>query len=328
MTQSRFLFVLSLAVALALIMGGVAVGVVRMILIADIPATQTEYFYIKRGSGLLRASYLAEEQGLVKARWHFLAAAKTLGMERSLQAGEYEVHPGMSLKAVFEKIARGERYMRRIAIPEGLSAKEVDQILRDSFGLELEGLSLAAEGHLLPDTYFYERGDSATTVLKRMKDKQNDLLTRLWEERAPDLPLDSMEDAIILASIVEKETGVPSERGKVAAVFINRLKKGMRLQSDPTVIYGITEGLPLGRGLTRAELNEVTPYNTYRVAGLPPTAIANPGAEAIRAVLNPDDVPYLYFVADGTGGHAFATSLEDHNRNVARWRAYERNSRP
>ncbi len=328
MIQSRFLFALSLAVALLLIAGGLAFGVIRMILAAEVPATDTRYLYIERGSGLLRAGYLAQEQKLVKARWHFMLAAQSLGMERSLQAGEYEIAPSLSLREVFAKIRRGERYMRRVAVPEGLSSKEIDKVLRTSFGLELDGLAVSEEGTLLPNTYFYERGDKASDLLRRMRAKQDELIAELWEKRAPGLPFDTVEEAIILASIVEKETGVASERRVVAAVFVNRLKKGMRLQSDPTVIYGITEGLPLGRAITRADLNQSTPYNTYRIAGLPPTPIANPGVEAIRAVLDPADVPYLYFVADGTGGHAFATSLDDHNRNVARWRQYERNSRP
>lgn len=328
MSQSRFLYVFSVAAAALLIVGALLFGVVRMILASEVPATETRYLYIERGSGLLRASYLAKEQELVKARWHFLVAARMLGMERNLQAGEYEISASLTLKGVFDKINQGERYLRRLVVPEGLSAKEIDGLLRTSFGLDLKGLSTAREGTLLPDTYFYERGDPASRILSRMQAKQDALLDSLWGARAEGLPFDTVEEALTLASIVEKETGIASERALVAAVFVNRLKKGMRLQSDPTVIYGITEGLPLGRAITRSDLREMTAYNTYRISGLPPTPIANPGEDAIRAVLNPADVPYLYFVADGTGGHAFAVSLDDHNRNVARWRQYQRNSRP
>ncbi|WP_262691739.1 endolytic transglycosylase MltG [Kordiimonas aestuarii] len=328
MIRSRFLFMAVVVLAAVVIVGGTGAGIMRHILSRELPTNDTQYFYIERGSGLLRTSYLAQEKGLVSTRWHFMLAAQLLGMERSLQAGEYELGPSMSLRDVFDKIRQGERYFRRVAIPEGLSSKEVEVLLRQSFGLDTKGLVAPGEGTLLPDTYFYERGDQATSILKRMTGKQAELIAKLWDNRAPGLPFDTIDEALTLASIVEKETAVAEERAMVAAVFVNRLRKGMRLQSDPTVIYGITGGIALGRPISRADLNATTPYNTYRVAGLPPTPIANPGRQSIAAVLNPADVPYLYFVADGTGGHAFATSLEDHNRNVARWRQFERKSRP
>jgi UPF0755 protein len=181
------------------------------------------------------------------------------------------------------------------------------------------------EGSLLPETYFFERGDTRQDILDRMVTGHRDALARLWPARASGLPIENEAEWIVLASIVEKETGVASERPLVASVFVNRLKKGMRLQSDPTVIYGITEGKgPLGRGLTRKELDTPTPYNTYQIDGLPPGPIANPGLASLEAVLHPADTKYLYFVADGTGGHVFAETLKEHNENVRKWREIEK----
>jgi len=184
---------------------------------------------------------------------------------------------------------------------------------------------LPPEGRLLPETYLVDRGTSRQAVIDRMEAAQDALIADLWPNRADDLPFDTPEEAIILASVVEKETGIAHERPLVAAVFVNRMRRGMRLQSDPTIIYGLTQGEPLGRGIRRSELDSTSnPYNTYQIDGLPPTPIANPGREAIAAVLNPPDSAYLFFVADGTGGHAFSETYAEHNRHVARWRRIER----
>jgi UPF0755 protein len=181
------------------------------------------------------------------------------------------------------------------------------------------------EGSLAPNTYFVNRGDSRQALLRRMQADQDRILLAALEARDPELPLSSPEEVLVLASIVEKETGVAAERPQVASVFHNRLRRGMRLQSDPTVIYGVTNGEgALGRGITRADLNARNAYNTYQIDRLPPTPIANPGRDAIMAVVNPVETTYIYFVADGTGGHAFSETLEEHNRNVARWRRIER----
>jgi UPF0755 protein len=181
-----------------------------------------------------------------------------------------------------------------------------------------------AEGSLLPETYSYSRGEARDEIITRMQAAHRAALDELWAGRAKDLPFATPEEAVILASIVEKETGLADERPRVAAVFVNRLRRGMRLQSDPTVIYGVSGGEPLGRGLRASELRGETPYNTYVIRGLPPTPIANPGKAALAAVLNPPQTDELYFVADGTGGHAFAKTLAEHSRNVARWRQIER----
>ncbi|MEI4231911.1 endolytic transglycosylase MltG [Roseovarius sp. D22-M7] len=212
----------------------------------------------------------------------------------------------------------------RIAFAEGVTSWQVVEGLRAVDILEGEIAEVPAEGSLAPRSYELSAGDSRAGVLDRMAEAQEVILAAAWEGRAEGLPLESAQEALILASIIEKETGVSAERRTVASVFVNRLRRGMRLQTDPTVIYGITEGQGvLGRGLRQSELNRATPWNTYAVAGLPPTPIANPGRASIEAAVDPSDTDYVYFVADGSGGHAFAETLDEHNRNVARWREIE-----
>ena len=212
----------------------------------------------------------------------------------------------------------------RVVIAEGATSWQIANALGEIDILRADVTDAPAEGSLAPRDYDVNEGDTVSSVLTRMQETQAGILAEAWENRADDLPLDTPEEALILASIIEKETSVPDERKQVASVFVNRLNRGMRLQTDPTVIYGITRGEGvLGRGLRQSELRAATPWNTYVIEGLPPTPIANPGQAAIEAALNPDTTPYIFFVADGTGGHAFATTLEEHNRNVARWRAIE-----
>ena len=212
----------------------------------------------------------------------------------------------------------------RVVIAEGATSWQIANALGEIDILRADVTDAPAEGSLAPRDYDVNEGDTVSSVLTRMQETQAGILADAWENRADDLPLETPEEALILASIIEKETSVPDERKQVASVFVNRLNRGMRLQTDPTVIYGITRGEGvLGRGLRQSELRAATPWNTYVIEGLPPTPIANPGQAAIEAALNPDTTPYIFFVADGTGGHAFATTLEEHNRNVARWRAIE-----
>ncbi|NIZ10772.1 endolytic transglycosylase MltG [Pseudooceanicola sp. HF7] len=214
----------------------------------------------------------------------------------------------------------------QLILAEGVTSWQVQQVLNDVpilSGDEVE--ETPAEGSLAPQSYSLTRGDSRTALVELMQSRQNEILTAAWEARDPDLPLDSPEELLTIASIIEKETAVPGERTLVASVFENRLRRGMRLQTDPTVIYGVTNGQGvLDRGLRRSELDRVTPYNTYQIDGLPPGPIANPGRAAIEAAVHPADTEYVYFVADGTGGHAFAATLAEHNANVARWREIER----
>jgi len=221
-------------------------------------------------------------------------------------------------------VAAGTPMVYRVAVPEGLTSWQIVEGFRQADFLSGEVMEIPAEGGLAPDTYEVRRGQDRQELLDQMAERQEAILAEAWDQRQDGLPLETAYEALILASIIEKETSVPDERGLVSGVFINRLNRGMRLQTDPTVIYGVTNGEGvLGRGLRRSELRAETPWNTYVIDGLPPTPIANPGRDAIMAAVNPETTDYIFFVADGTGGHAFAETLAEHNDNVARWRQIE-----
>ncbi len=217
----------------------------------------------------------------------------------------------------------GKSIQHKLTIAEGLTSQMAYNLIADDRVLTGDAGPVPPEGALLPETYLFTRGTTRAQLIARMEAAQKTLLARLWPTRAKDLPVTTPEQAIILASIVEKETALPAERRHIAAVFENRLHLGMKLQSDPTIIYGITRGYPLGRGIRESELNGATPYNTYVIAGLPPTPICNPGKDSIEAVLDPAQSKDLYFVADGTGGHVFAATMAEHRKNVAHWRKIE-----
>jgi UPF0755 protein len=232
--------------------------------------------------------------------------------------------PAGEVPAEYTAVAEESDLRFRVTLAEGVTSWQVVNALSQAGFMAGDVADIPPEGSLSPGSYEVDRGGDRAALLAQMTAKQTATLAELWEGRAGDLPYETPEEALIMASIVEKETGVASERPQVASVFVNRLRQGMRLQTDPTVIYGVTKGEgSLGRGLRQSELRRETPYNTYVIDGLPPTPIANPGRESIMAALNPDTTDFLYFVADGTGGHAFATTLEDHNRNVEKWRAIE-----
>ncbi len=255
----------------------------------------------------------------------FYYYGRGIGLAGTLRAGEFIIPEGASIKDVMDILAEGDPLLRFVTVPEGRTVNQALVIVAGADMLEGDVTIEVPEGALLPETYAYEREEDRDAIVRRMMEAQDALLDELWPARAPDLPFKTKEEAVILASIVEKETGIGGERPRVAAVFVNRMRRGMRLQSDPTIIYGITGGEPLGRGIRQSELdNRDNPYNTYKINGLPPTPIANPGREAIAAVLNPAKTDDLYFVADGTGGHVFATTLREHSANVERWRAIER----
>jgi UPF0755 protein len=240
-------------------------------------------------------------------------------VERAEFTAEEEAVP-----AVYEDKRSAVDTRFRIAMAEGVTSWQVVNALMSIDVLEGEVATIPEEGMLAPDSYEVRPGDDREALLVQMRNRQEERLAEAWRERDPDLPIETTEELLILASIVEKETGVAEERGQVASVFVNRLNQGMRLQTDPTVIYGITEGQGiLGRGLRRSELRAETPWNTYVIDGLPPTPIANPGRASLMAAAQPEETDFVFFVADGTGGHAFAETLDEHNRNVARWRQIE-----
>jgi UPF0755 protein len=278
---------------------------------------------LKPGSGVTEIAAELAHDGLIRSASLFIIAAKVGGAGKHLRAGEYEFPSHASMALIMQKIRRGEIVRHWITIPEGFTSEAaVDVLTRNDV---LTGSApIPPEGAILPETYEVMRGDDRGAVLQRMMTARDELLKALWAQRRADLPFQTPEQAMILASIVEKETGVAGERPRVAAVFVNRLEQGVRLQTDPTVIYGLTQGRPLGRGLRESELQRPTPYNTYLIDGLPPTPICNPGRASIAAVLDPPRTTELYFVASGTGGHVFSSTLEAHNQNVARYRQVER----
>lgn len=285
------------------------------------PLSGARNVMVEPGRGLSGIARDLEAGGVVESRYLFIAAAVATSRDRSLKAGEYEIPAAASVAFVLDILASGRTVQHSLTVPEGLTVAEVLRLIEGDGRLAGEVGPPPPEGSLLPETYAFERGTERSDLVGRMRAAMDESLDRLWRDRRPDLPLADPHEALTLASIIEKETGVPGERNLVAGVFVNRLKRGMPLQSDPTVVYGLTAGAgPLGRPLTRSDLAQEHPYNTYRSRGLPPGPIANPGLASIAAALDPAETDFLYFVADGTGGHAFASTLDEHNRNVARWR--------
>jgi len=309
---------------------GVAVAMVAGYLLwqsfgAPGPLAEPRTVIIERGSGVDEIADELARAGVIGNSYAFRIVTRIEGLSSRLKAGEFAFQPGASQRAVAEQIAAGRTVTRRLTIPEGLTTFQVLALVRAAQGMEGEITSMPQEGELLPDTYDYRWGDSRERFVQRIRRELTETLTGLWNARARDLPLRGPLDAVILASIVEKETALAAERPRVAAVFLNRLRRGMKLEADPTVIYGITQGrTTLDRPLSRADLQQRTQWNTYVVDGLPPTPIANPGRAALQAVLRPAQSDELFFVADGNGGHLFARTLQEHNANVARLREIER----
>ncbi len=285
------------------------------------PLTEPVTIEVDRGEGLASVTQKLSDAKAISNATIFRIAARYTKLEDGLKFGEYSVPAGASMEQILELMNRGANVVRQIVVPEGLTSWQVVELLKAREELTGEIDAVPAEGSLAPAGYDFQRGDTRADILARMSAKQEEILAAAWAGREAGLPLRSPEELLTLASIVEKETGVPEERARVASVFVNRLEKGMRLQTDPSVIYGITKGEgPLGRGLKASELAAATPYNTYALLGLPPTPIANPGKAAIEAAAHPEATDFLYFVADGSGGHAFSRTLEEHNANVAAWR--------
>jgi len=275
---------------------------------------------IERGTGTLAMLNQLYNARLIPTPWKIMPPVLFDGDYRRMKAGEYAFEERLSPAQILHHIARGQVVVHAVTIPEGFSVAQVRAVLMDEPLLIGKLPLIIPEGSVAPDTLHFQRGDTRASVLSRLQGEQQDILEMLWQKRADDLPFTTAEEALVLASIVEEETGVQDERGRVAAVYINRLRMGMPLQADPTVAYGIAPH-GLDRPLTRADLKRDSPYNTYLRKGLPRTPICNPGRASIRAVLNPPATEDLFFVATGTGGHYFARTLKEHNQNVARYRA-------
>ncbi|MFQ5766287.1 MAG: endolytic transglycosylase MltG [Rhodospirillales bacterium] len=285
------------------------------------PSTADITVIIERGAGIDGIAGALARAGVLEDPLVFRIAARWITADNPLKAGEYAFAAGISARGALELLQSGKTVVRRLTVIEGLTTAEIVAQLQTTEGLTGLVTPAPPEGGLLPETYHFSFGDRRRAIIGRMRDAMDALMANLWRNKAPGVALQSPREALILASIVEKETAVPAERPRIAAVFLNRLARGMRLQSDPTVVYGLTQGRrPLGRPLGRDDLKAPSPYNTYLIDGLPPGPICNPGSASLEAVLRPGETDDLYFVADGSGGHVFAATLAEHNRNVAKWR--------
>ncbi|NVD38341.1 endolytic transglycosylase MltG [Ensifer sp. HO-A22] len=290
------------------------------------PLEANKNFIVRSGAGISEIASGLERGNIITDGRVFRFVSEAYLDNDTLKAGEYEIKAGSSMQEIMQLLKSGKSILYSVSLPEGLTVKQMfsrlsaDEVLVGDLPKELP-----VEGSLKPDTYKFTRGTKRVEIVQQMAAAQKALVDQIWEKRDPNLPVSTVEEFVTLASIVEKETGRADERPRVASVFINRLDKGMRLQSDPTIIYGIFggDGKPADRPILKSDLDKDTPYNTYIIKGLPPTPIANPGRAALEAVANPSRTPELYFVADGTGGHVFAVTLDEHNANVRRWRKVE-----
>ena len=291
------------------------------------PLAEKRVFIVEPGLNTPEIGEALEEAGIISNAVLFSAMAHVTGTRTRLKAGEYEFAEGVSMQNVMALIASGKSITYKLSIPEGFTSEMAVARVNAKPILAGPPAAVPPEGSIMADTYVFRRGMTRQKLVEDMQAAQTRLLGELWDTRIPIPVVETPAQAVTLASIVEKETGVAAERPVIASVFINRLRKGMRLQSDPTIIYGIAGGKgKLDRSLTRSDIEAETPYNTYRIDGLPPGPIANPGRAALEAVLRPQPTDYLYFVADGSGGHTFATTLDEHNRNVRKWRQISGNA--
>lgn len=287
------------------------------------PSPRDVTIVIQPGSSIAAAAEQMEQGKIIKSAAAFLSRAKIFGRGKTIKAGEFNIPAGASNADILDILSGGKVIQRLITIVEGMPAVMVyERLLAND---QLTGnIAIPAEGSVLPDSYAFEKGESRAAVLERMQDAMAKALTEAWQKRSGDIAVKSPQEAVNLAAIVEKETSKKSELRKVAGVYSNRLRIGMLLQADPTIIYPITKGKPLGRRIRQSEIQAINGYNTYTKTGLPDGPIANPSRAAIEAVLNPEKTTALFFVADGTGGHVFADTLEEHNKNVEKWFAIRR----
>jgi UPF0755 protein len=303
---------------------GVALFVGKQRFEAAGPLPADRIVNIPRGSGMRDIADILSREDVIDQSWLFIGGVLVLKAREDLKAGEYEFKAHSSMRDVVATIVEGKVVAHQVSLAEGLTSQQmVARLLQDDI-LAGDIKEIPREGSLLPDTYNFARGISREQMIQRMQQAQQRLLREVWDHRSPDLPVKTPEQLVVLASLVEKETAKPDERSRVAAVFVNRLKQKMRLQSDPTIIYGLVGGKgTLGRPIMKSEIEQPTPYNTYVIDGLPPGPIANPGRASLEAAANPARTRELYFVADGTGGHVFAETYEQHQRNVTRLRSIE-----
>ncbi len=324
---SLFSGLLTLFVALA-IAGIFGFSMLQHEVTAKGPLQSDKVVVIPRNTGTGEIAQILKQEGVVEQPLLFQAYAYMNRQRGQLKAGEFQFKAGTSVEDAIDTLIQGKAILHAVTVPEGLTSEQIIGRLYEHEILTGDVTETPREGSLLPDTYKFERGTTRQQIISTMQTAQRQAIEQIWQRRSAELPIKSPQELVILASIVEKETGRADERTRVAGVFINRLMKRMKLQSDPTIVYGLVGGKgTLGRGILRSEIEAATPYNTYVVEGLPPGPIANPGRAALEAVANPSRTKDLYFVADGSGGHAFAESYDQHQRNVARWRQIEK-SRP
>jgi conserved hypothetical protein, YceG family len=321
---SLFSGLLTLFVALA-VAGAFGFGVMHREVTAKGPLQNDKVVLIPKNTGTNEIADILKDEGVINQPLLFEIYALVNRQRGQLKAGEFMFKAGISIEEAIDTLVQGKAILHSVTIPEGLTSQQIVARLYDNDILTGDVLETPREGTLLPDTYKFERGTTRQQIINSMQAAHRQALTQIWQRRSSELPVKTPQELVILASIVEKETGRADERPRVAGVFINRLMKRMKLQSDPTIVYGLVGGKgTLGRGILRSEIETATPYNTYVIEGLPPGPIANPGRAALEAVANPSRTKELYFVADGTGGHTFAESYEQHQRNVARWRQIEK----